>query len=142
MHGERIRAAREKRRWSRDQLATAAGITTDLLGKYERNAAIPSLGNLEKLAAAMGMPEGDLLPNSGDDPANISLAAIAAELDPLPRADLPEAIAHLAAQARLLVAWRLRTPLAAAMPLIRHVSASDDDLGERPGTVPSGRDRR
>lgn len=142
MYGERIRIARERKQWSRTQLAEASETTPDLIGKYERNDAVPSIGAYEKLAAALGLLVGDLLPNSCNGPESIFYAAIAAELDPLPRADLPEAIANLAAHARLLVAWRLRTPIAAATPVMRHTGTSDDDLGERPGVVPSGRDRR
>lgn len=142
MYGDRIRVAREARGWTPAQLASKVSTTADLIRRYERDITNPPLPMLDRIATALGMLIGDLLPNSANGPDAVSLAPIAAELDPLPRADVPEIVVNLAAQARCLVSWRLRTPLASFPPLARH-AAPDDEPGERPGTAPpTARDRR
>ncbi len=51
--GTRIRRARERKRWSQEQLAAALGVGTRSVGRWERGEAVPrsSLGALEAALA-------------------------------------------------------------------------------------------
>jgi transcriptional regulator with XRE-family HTH domain len=58
----RLQALREERRWSRAELARRAGMHPATVGAIESGRLRPYPGQLAKLAAALGHPEGaDLL---------------------------------------------------------------------------------
>ena len=51
--GQWIRAERESRQWSQDQLAFRAHVSPRLIGRYERGEGAPSQENLARIAEAM-----------------------------------------------------------------------------------------
>lgn len=56
--GRVIREARQDRRFTSEQLAARAGVSTGLLSQLERGRGNPSLVTLAKLAHALGLPMG------------------------------------------------------------------------------------
>lgn len=54
--GERIRAARLRRRWSQEDLAGRAGVTPNTLRKVERGDPSVALGTAFELAALLNVP--------------------------------------------------------------------------------------
>lgn len=54
MIGEKIKACREYRGWTQKKLAEKAGISPNVLGRYERGQSIPSYLYAEELLAVMG----------------------------------------------------------------------------------------
>ena len=51
--GTRIRRARERKRWTQQQLADALGVSVRAIGNWERDEAVPrnTIGALEELLA-------------------------------------------------------------------------------------------
>lgn len=58
---DRVQAYRLKRRWTRQQLATAAGLCTNTVHALERGDSPGSAHTLARLAAALGVEPADLL---------------------------------------------------------------------------------
>jgi transcriptional regulator with XRE-family HTH domain len=83
--GIRIKRARERKRWSQQQLAAALGVGARSVGRWERGEAEPrnSIGALE---AVLGV---DL--TSGEPPDPNEEALMALDLDPAERRKLIEA---------------------------------------------------
>jgi transcriptional regulator with XRE-family HTH domain len=59
--GAAVRALREARGWSQEQLAGRAELNRSYLGEVERGDAMPSLATVEKLAFALQLSPADLL---------------------------------------------------------------------------------
>lgn len=53
--GEYMTAARENRGLTRPQLARKAGLSSEIVGKYERDEHFPGLANLLSLSDALGI---------------------------------------------------------------------------------------
>lgn len=112
MYGQYLKAARLRTGLSVPELAGRAVISADAIYKLERNANPPELKTLDRLASAMGMLVGDLLPNSG---ASGQFEAIEAAVAGLSEDEIREQILVLANQARLARnAILRRRPVAAA----------------------------
>lgn len=60
--GERVRKLREQRGLTQEQLADKAGMHFTYVGQIERGVRNPSLVNIEKLARALNVSGGDILP--------------------------------------------------------------------------------
>ncbi len=60
--GELLRQARHDAGFTQSQLVTASGIPKPTLSRYENGHVMPSLGTLTRLAEALDIPEGSLLP--------------------------------------------------------------------------------
>jgi transcriptional regulator with XRE-family HTH domain len=56
-----LRQRREELRWSQEALAHKAELNRSYLGEVERGRAVPSLGTMVKLAAALQTPLSTLL---------------------------------------------------------------------------------
>lgn len=63
--GSNLKLERVARGWSLDDLAREAGISRTVLGQIEIGQTEPSIGNIWKIAHAMGMPFSTLLANPG-----------------------------------------------------------------------------
>jgi len=61
--GPRLRHLRQARGMTQHQLALKAGTTADLISKYETQRHQPTLAQAVKLAAALEVSLGDLLPD-------------------------------------------------------------------------------
>ena len=61
--GRRIRELRQKRGWSQEKLAEEAGLHRTYIGQVERGEKSIGVENLYKLALALGVRAGALLPN-------------------------------------------------------------------------------
>ena len=61
--GHELRQRREELRWSQELLAHKAELNRSYLGEVERGRAVPSLGTMAKLAAALQTPLSTLLAN-------------------------------------------------------------------------------
>jgi transcriptional regulator with XRE-family HTH domain len=59
--GTAVRALREARAWSQEQLAEHAGLNRSYVGEIERGMAIASIVTVDKLARAFGVPISSLL---------------------------------------------------------------------------------
>jgi len=64
--GQRVREERKKRGISQEQLGTLAGLHRTYIGMIERAEKNITLINIEKIATALGLEIGDLLPKSRD----------------------------------------------------------------------------
>jgi transcriptional regulator with XRE-family HTH domain len=64
--GARVRSLRELRGLSTRKLAAAAGISQPFLSQLERGIGSPSLLTLHRLATALGVTPGDLIPSDRD----------------------------------------------------------------------------
>src|SRR5512135_2402630 len=53
--GERVKHARQARRWTLDQLAEGAGVSRRMLINVEQGAANPSVGTLLRISDALGV---------------------------------------------------------------------------------------
>lgn len=62
--GHEIKARREKKGLSRQELAKAAGVSREYVRKLEAGLYDPTVGTLEKLAKALGVPVTKLLVSS------------------------------------------------------------------------------
>ncbi len=53
--GKIIAGLRDKRGWSQSDLAEHSGVSRVMIGKYERDEAVPSIDAAKKIAAALGV---------------------------------------------------------------------------------------
>ncbi|HIZ61482.1 MAG TPA: helix-turn-helix domain-containing protein [Candidatus Gemmiger avistercoris] len=53
--GQNIQAARKNRGMSQEALAEQVGVSRQALGKWEKDAALPGVDNLQALAGALGV---------------------------------------------------------------------------------------
>lgn len=60
--GKHLRKLREKKGWTQEHLADEAGMHFTYIGQIERGLRNPSLVNLKKIASALKVKGGDLLP--------------------------------------------------------------------------------
>jgi transcriptional regulator with XRE-family HTH domain len=60
--GKHLRKLREEKGWTQEELADKAGMHFTYIGQIERGVRNPSLINLEKLAKALKIDGGELLP--------------------------------------------------------------------------------
>ena len=60
--GKHLRKLRDERGWTQEDLADKAGMHFTYIGQIERGLRNPSLVNLEKLAKALKIDSGKLLP--------------------------------------------------------------------------------
>jgi transcriptional regulator with XRE-family HTH domain len=58
---ERLRAARRRTGMSQGDLQRASGVPKSRLSRYENGHLLPSLTTLERIARAIGIPQGELL---------------------------------------------------------------------------------
>ena len=58
--GANVRHYRKARGLSQEQFAAAAGLSPGMMGKIERGETMPSLDSVEKIAAALDVPEAAL----------------------------------------------------------------------------------
>jgi len=59
--GKRIQALRKKRNLSRQQLAAKAGVSREYIRKLEAGGYDPTVGKLQAIAKALGVPVTELL---------------------------------------------------------------------------------
>ena len=64
--GNKVRKERAKLELSQEELATKAGVHRTYIGMIERAEKNITLINIEKIATALGLEIGDLLPKSRD----------------------------------------------------------------------------
>ena len=103
-YGPFIDAAIERARLSTGEVAKRVGVTEDAIRKWRRGEGV-KLANLERLATALGVLPGDLLPNSGGG--NDAFQSIAALMMGLSREDIRDTINALTSVAGVMV-HRLR----------------------------------
>lgn len=60
--GKHLRKLREEKGWTQEELADKAGMHFTYIGQIERGIRNPSLINLERLAKALKIKAGELLP--------------------------------------------------------------------------------
>jgi transcriptional regulator with XRE-family HTH domain len=60
--GKHLRKLREEKGWTQEELADRAGMHFTYIGQIERGVRNPSLVNLYKLARALKVDSGELLP--------------------------------------------------------------------------------
>lgn len=60
--GKHLRKLREEKGWTQEELADKAGMHFTYIGQIERGIRNPSLVNLERLAKALKIDAGKLLP--------------------------------------------------------------------------------
>ncbi len=53
--GSIITALRKEKDWSQTELATKSGVSREMIGKYERDEAVPSIEAAKKIADAFGV---------------------------------------------------------------------------------------
>lgn len=68
--GQNIQAARKNRGMSQEALAEQVGVSRQALGKWEKDAALPGVDNLQALAGALGVGVDALLGGAGPAPEN------------------------------------------------------------------------
>lgn len=82
--GQNIQAARKNKGFSQEALAEQVGVSRQALGKWEKDTALPSLDNLQALAAALDVSVDSLLgtaqPGGAPEP-TLTLDALRALLD-------------------------------------------------------------
>ncbi|CAM2157078.1 XRE family transcriptional regulator [Pararobbsia alpina] len=59
--GRRVRALREARQWSQEQLAERAGLNRSYIGEVERGSVIASVVTVDKIAHALSLSLPELL---------------------------------------------------------------------------------
>jgi len=59
--GHRIRELRQKKGWSQEKLAEEAGLHRTYIGQVERGEKSIGIGNLFRIAAALGFPASKLV---------------------------------------------------------------------------------
>ncbi len=83
--GRRVRAGREARGWSQEDLAATVGVGAEMLSRYERGVKFPSHVTLVRLAKALGCSTDALLGVSAgryvETPSG-DLVRVAAQLNP------------------------------------------------------------
>jgi len=62
LFGDHLRKLRHKKNWTQEELADKAGLHSTYIGQIERGVRNPSLINLYKLAKALKITAGELLP--------------------------------------------------------------------------------
>jgi transcriptional regulator with XRE-family HTH domain len=62
--GEKVRAAREKRGWSQEQLAAAARMRQPAVARFEAGGTVPKLDTVQRLLTALGGRLAVTFPNS------------------------------------------------------------------------------
>jgi transcriptional regulator with XRE-family HTH domain len=105
--GERLRAAREARGLTLDQLSAAVGVSKAHLSRLESGDRQPSVGILVEVAAALGTPVSVLL---GEDAAGAPLATFAPDAPRLAAAGLEIAPCSGFPGSRALEALRVHVP--------------------------------
>jgi transcriptional regulator with XRE-family HTH domain len=99
-----------------------------MLQKIFRGEARPSFEKMEEIAEALEVPIGDLLPNSGANPALDRLEPILAAMFGLSEDAQSELLASLAVQARTMAGWRRRdVPAEKRSRRHKRVPASDEE---------------
>lgn len=68
----RLLRARQRKNWSQADLVRASGLTKDSISKYHRAESLPHDYSLAKLADALGVKPGDLMPSRLDDLEDLS----------------------------------------------------------------------
>lgn len=109
--GERLRAVREARGFTLDQLSVAAGVSKAHLSRLESGERQPSVAVLVELAAALGTRVGALL---GEDAAGPPLATFTAAAPRYSAAGLEIAPASGYPESRALEALRVTVPASRA----------------------------
>jgi len=61
MFGQTVRRLRTERRWTQEDLAEAAGLTTTYVGQVERGDKVPSLTVVLKLARGLSVSPAEVL---------------------------------------------------------------------------------
>lgn len=80
--GNNLRQCRKAKGWSQAQLAEAADLSLDMVGRLERGAAAPSFDTIEDLARAMGVPAATLFGSGSLKlPRNTARAAIMQKIE-------------------------------------------------------------
>lgn len=102
VYGEYMKSARLRSQLSVADLAGRAGISADAIYKFERNVNQPELRTLDRIAGAMGILIGDLLPNSGGSTNGSLFEPLEAALSGLDVSEQSEQVLLLANQARLV----------------------------------------
>ena len=105
--GDRLRAAREDRGLTLDQLSASTGVSKAHLSRLESGERQPSVGILVELAAALGTRVGALL---GEDTAGIPLAVFAPDAPTHTAAGLEIASSSGFPESRALEAMRVHVP--------------------------------
>ena len=105
--GDRLRAAREARRLTLDQLSAAVGVSKAHLSRLESGDRQPSVGILVEVAAALGSPVSVLL---GEDVAGTALATFAPDAPRVAAAGLEIAPGSGFPGSRALEALRVHVP--------------------------------
>jgi DNA-binding Xre family transcriptional regulator len=100
-YGPYIDAAIERARLSNAEVAARVGVTDDAVRKWRRGEGV-KLSNLERLAAALGVLVGDLLPNSGGGAALEMFEPLAAALMGLDQDEIRDQILMLSNQTWLV----------------------------------------
>ena len=59
--GSNLRAARKKRRWTQEELSERSGVQAGEISRMEAGKRDPQVSTVEKLAAALEVPPGQLL---------------------------------------------------------------------------------
>jgi transcriptional regulator with XRE-family HTH domain len=59
--GSNLRAARKKRKWTQEDLAERSGVHAGEISRMEAGKRDPQVSTVEKLAAALEIPPGQLL---------------------------------------------------------------------------------
>lgn len=99
-YGPYIDAAIERSRLSNAEVAGRVGVTDDAVRKWRRGEGV-KLSNLERLAEALGVLVGDLLPNSGGGAVSEMFKPIAAAMIGLDSDEVRDQILILASQAQM-----------------------------------------
>jgi transcriptional regulator with XRE-family HTH domain len=115
--GDRLRAAREARRLTLDQLSAAVGVSKAHLSRLESGDRQPSVGILVEVAAALGTRVSALL---GEDVAGTTLATFAPDAPRLAAAGLEIAPASGFPGSRALEALRVHVPCDREPPAPAH----------------------
>ena len=71
----RLKAERDKRQWTLDQLAQHTGVSKAMLSKLERGVASPTAVLLGRISGALGLTLSSLL--AADEPAGARLVRVA-----------------------------------------------------------------
>lgn len=70
-YGERLRQLRTTNRFSQEEVALGANITTSYYGQIERGTANPTISILEKICEVIGITIVDIFTESDDNPLGI-----------------------------------------------------------------------
>ena len=126
--GLMVRLLRAARDWKQDELSRRSGVQRALISQYEREEQVPSTAQLERLAAAAGLPislvEGfarTVLERLGESPglAQFSRWQSREEVE-MPEPSLAEAVGRRVA--------------AVLEPILTPLPVDGEDVGKRPGS--------